>query len=440
MHVVLKDNRGTGEAIRREIELFDPATPNPYLQNTLNHARQNVPHYREVYRDFAEPSRCFGQLPFLMRQVLQDKPTTLLAQNSDLVRCHTMRTSGSTSDPVTIYADNNQKNWVRSTEKHYFQKFLGVDPNDEPSVVIWSSAADVWGRKRDFRKKFSLWLTRTVLLGASRITPAEFADAVHQINSRRPTFIKSYASCLYELARHIRLNRLRIHSPRFIVSTAETLLPHMRDTVQDVFGAEVFDFYGTRETGPIAGQCRNGKLHVFSYQTHLEVLDEADAPVLPGARGRTVATTLHNRAMPLIRYELSDIATVGKPCSCGCKLAVLDHIDGRVYDYFPARDGTLVYAGYFARTLYSTPWIRDYRIVQTALDEICLTCVPSHKPSHDEIRFVEDRIRLVMGKDCRVSWDLVETIPPTAAGKRLYAVSLVNCRSAPTAGSSPALR
>ena len=45
----------------------------------------------------------------------------------------------------------------------------------------------------------------------------------------------------------------------------------------------------------------------------LEVVDENDRPVPPGVVGyTTLVTTLYNRALPLIRYEYSDLLTVAQ--------------------------------------------------------------------------------------------------------------------------------
>src|SRR5262249_40477097 len=48
-----------------------------------------------------------------------------------------------------------------------------------------------------------------------------------------------------------------------------------------------------------------------------------------GQSGRVVVTTLHNFAMPLIRYDIGDFAEVGAPCPCGRGLPVIKRIVGR---------------------------------------------------------------------------------------------------------------
>ena len=420
-----------GDAARRDAEIhrqicaFNPASPNPHLAHILRHAKATVPYYRDILSGHPDPAVSYPHLPELDRETVRARYTDLMSDGRDPARCFEAHTGGSTGAALTILQDRTHKDWVRCTEEHYFREFLGVEPKDTPTVVFWSSASRVWGQKRNLRKKFSLWLTRTDLLGASRITPEEMRDGVETINRRKPVIIKTYASALYQIARHIRANNIRVHSPRLMVSVAETLLPHMRELIEDVFGAPVFDFYGTRESGPIAGQCRRGAMHSFTFHTLPELVDAGGALLSPGREGRIFITTLHNFAMPLIRYQLGDAVEAAAACDCGSRLPVLGRVAGRLLDYFPTRSGTLVYGGYFVKAVYANKWVDEFRIVQNTLDEIELWYVPCGEVRDDDKRLTEERVRMAMGEDCRIVWKEVPSIPPTAHGKRMYTVSNV---------------
>ena len=49
--------------------------------------------------------------------------------------------------------------------------------------------------------------------------------------------------------------------------------------IHNVFGAKVFDFYGSRETASIAGECKQGLYHVFSFNNIVELVDRDGQPV-----------------------------------------------------------------------------------------------------------------------------------------------------------------
>ncbi len=410
---------------RRQIAAFDPSNPNPWLRETLARAREGVPYYRDLLAPIADPVADFCSVPFLTRDLVRANYRRLMSESRDPAACVEATTGGSTGKPLTVMHDRDHKEWIRAAEGYYWREFLGVVPEEIPMVVFWASAHAIWGQRRSTAKRLTLWLTQTDLLGSSRITPAEFEEGIAAINRRRPVAIKAYASPLYQIARHVRQNNLRIHKPRLVFSLAETLHPQMRALIEEVFACPVFDFYASREVGPIAGQCRRGRMHLFPFTTHAEVLDPQNRPAAPGTEGRVVVTSLHNAAMPLIRYEIGDAAVAGRPCDCGSRLPTLERVAGRLLDYFTARDGTIVHGGYFTLLLYRLPWVDEFRVVQRAMDEVEVHFVARGAVSAADKAGVESRIRLVMGPTCAVSWHEAQTLPPTAHGKRLYTISHV---------------
>jgi phenylacetate-coenzyme A ligase PaaK-like adenylate-forming protein len=84
--------------------------------------------------------------------------------------------------------------------------------------------------------------------------------------------------------------------------------------------------------------------------------------------GRKVpVTTLFNRSMPFIRYELSDLVAVADgDCACGRPHLRLASIEGRQQDVlsFPARRGGQVAINAFllGETLLHVPAIRQYQL------------------------------------------------------------------------------
>jgi phenylacetate-CoA ligase len=76
-------------------------------------------------------------------------------------------------------------------------------------------------------------------------------------------------------------------------------------------------------------------------------------------------------------------------------------------------------------------WVKKFQFVQERYDLIKVNIVvfdenenilDTHK---DEVCEIENRIGLVMGPACRVQWDFLSDIPPTASGKYRYTISKV---------------
>ena len=87
--------------------------------------------------------------------------------------------------------------------------------------------------------------------------------------------------------------------------TAGTLFEPIRQTIESVFQAPVFNRYGSREVGDIACECEaHSGLHVALPTQFVEILRPDGTAAGPGEIGEIVVTSLTNFAMPLIRYRI----------------------------------------------------------------------------------------------------------------------------------------
>lgn len=98
----------------------------------------------------------------------------------------------------------------------------------------------------------------------------------------------------------------------------------IREIVMEGLGTRIVDRYSTEETGYIALQCpKHNHFHVISPVTHVEIVDEDNNPCPVGTPGRVLLTSMQSYAMPLVRYEIGDMAEWGEPCDCGITLPVI---------------------------------------------------------------------------------------------------------------------
>ena len=97
----------------------------------------------------------------------------------------------------------------------------------------------------------------------------------------------------------------------------------------------------------------------------------------PGQIGRIVVTSLHNFAMPLIRYDIGDFAQVGEACDCGRGLPVLTRILGRVRNTLVTADGKRYWPVFGTRALMDSAPVRQYQFVQKSPQRIQARVVAS---------------------------------------------------------------
>jgi phenylacetate-CoA ligase len=105
-----------------------------------------------------------------------------------------------------------------------------------------------------------------------------------------------------------------------------------REGLEALWGADVFDTYGSNECGTMACECRyKTGLHLFEDAFEMEINDPVTlAPKPRGEQGTIFITTLFKHVAPMIRYNMNDVSSWGETtCQCGTHQRSLTKIFGR---------------------------------------------------------------------------------------------------------------
>ena len=86
-------------------------------------------------------------------------------------------------------------------------------------------------------------------------------------------------------------------------------------------GSRISSYYGATELGGprIAIECPYGHLHVWNEHVALEIIDHQGQHCAVNQVGRVLITNIANEAMPLLRYQVGDLAS-WSPHNCHCVL------------------------------------------------------------------------------------------------------------------------
>lgn len=145
---------------------------------------------------------------------------------------------------------------------------------------------------------------------------------------------------------------------------AEKVTEEDRELIREILGIEIWDSYSSEEFGLIASQCPHAThLHVFPFLTLVEIIDEDGIPCEIGQVGRVVATSLHNFAQPMIRYELGDLASFQEPCEHFPALPVISPEVARIRDAYYTRDGIELFPRFGKARFLSYRGLWDYQVV-----------------------------------------------------------------------------
>jgi phenylacetate-CoA ligase len=369
------------------------------LQQLLRHAFATVPFYRERLKAAGfDPKQklthdIFRALPLLTRREIQlaGKALHSTAVPAAYGRVGETRTSGSTGEPLTARRTQfDQLLWEANLLRdHHWHKrdlsgklaLIRAEAKDAqpPNGVLRSN----WGRAAELYKTGPL-----AVLDAA----ADVQSQAHWILKQQPDYLMLYPSILKSLLAWFSTHAERPARLREVRTLGETLDPSLREACRDVLGVPIVDGYSSEEMGYIALQCPiSDALHVMSESVLLEIVDDDGKPCAPGQIGQVVATTLHNVAMPLLRYALGDHAVAGAPCACGRGLPTITQVLGKIRNLVTLPSGKR-FRPRFIDEFMEFPMVRQYQMIQRSLEDVEARLVVD-KPLTAE---VETRLRTVL--------------------------------------------
>lgn len=233
-----------------------------------------------------------------------------------------------------------------------------------------------------------------------------------------PVYLLTHPSNLAALVRRSRETGARPRSLRQATTMSEVVDPGLRDLCREEWGVDVTDAYSAQEVGMIALQCPDHPhYHEQAESVLVEVLDGNDAPCAPGQIGRVVVTDLHNFAMPLIRYEIGDLAEVGGTCPCGRGLPVLKRILGRVRNMAVLPSGDRFWPVFLSSEILRIAPVRQIQFVQTTPGDIEVKLVMADPMATAEEERLRDYLRGCFGYPFHIRFIYVDNIPRSAGGK-----------------------
>ena len=395
------------------------------LKLLLRHACSTVPHYAEMLRGIDTDGfdrDSFSALPLLTRKTLQSgfeslQSTAVPSGHGAVVQS---QSSGSTGMPVRF---------LQTAVTQFFWNALTVREH------LWQQR-DFSGKLAAIRIKMKEgswpdWGLPVAALfrtgpGATLNVRTDVERQLAWLVREDPDYLITHASNLHALAELSLKQGVRLPRLRQARTYSEALRPDLRETVRAAWGVQIADGYSCEEAGNIALQCpRHEHYHIQSENLLVEILDEAGRPCAPGETGRVVITTLHNFAMPLIRYELGDYAEVGEPCECGRGLPVLTRILGRRRNMVVLPDGRRHWPSMPSTMWHAVAPIEQFQVTQTGIGSLEVKYVMGRPLSQEEIAGLEQALAERFSHAFDIVWQRVDAIERGQGGKYEDFISLL---------------
>lgn len=403
------------------------------LAGIIHHSLEHVPYYRQsvpVEGDGAsmDPQKLLARFPILTKDIIRQHLDELRSDDLSQRKWAYNTSGGSTGEPVKFIQDRHfmdRQTAIQWLSFNWAGRHLG-----QPAIHFWGSERDILYHSEKLDRRIILSITNDRYFNTFRMTPDQIREYLQIINQTSPRLIVAYAQSMFDLARFAEKEGIAME-PQTVMTSAETLYPAIRQTIESVFHCRVFNRYGSREAGDIACECsEHTGMHVFPWGNYVEIVDDKGQPVPAGTEGNILVTNLNNYAMPLIRYAIGDrgIMSLSNECPCGLQGPKLQEIAGRSTDTFKKIDGTLVYGGYFTHLLFYKDWIEKFQIVQKDYNRLVFRIQKRDadmSPNLEDLEEIKKESKIVMGPDCIIDFEYPAEILPSASGKMSYNITEV---------------
>lgn len=379
------------------------------LESLLAHSTNSTAHYRQY-------SGCneLAEFPVLQKRQISENRNAFESTAYVSQRLPVMSTSGSTGMPMQFRL-SPLKRCRQRAEIIYFSELAGFKLGMRHANV------------RIIRNKNPVryWMENQVLFDPSVIDEAWLEGARKELKHLAMVYLTGYARPISILADYCLKNGddPDMFSLKAVVPTAEALTAQERHAIESVFACPLINRYASQEFGVLAQECPSGRLHLNTASYVFELLSlENDMPAAPGQVGRVVVTDLFSHAIPLIRYDLGDLAIADPdPCPCGNPTPVLGELRGRLVEMILDTRGQLVSPFVLVNSLREVSGITQFRFCQSHADRYELTLVATLH--FEEEKRVEHLLRQYLGETASISINRVNHIPALRSGKRPYVVN-----------------
>jgi phenylacetate-CoA ligase len=405
------------------------------LKSIISFAFENSPFYQEIYKKAKVKPEDFKNISDIQKFPIITKKDLRLAIKENKIFTQKKfpflglktSTTGSTGNPLTLFLDFScRKHRFINTIRAFWM--VGVSP-EKKFVLLWRN------KKLSFRQflksKLGLFYYIPVVdvmdVQKSVLTKEKLLKILNKLVSFKPQVIRGYTSALWVLTQLVKKYKIPI-TPESIIASAEYLPHNWWQEMEEVFHCPVHNLYGGTEASPIAISLYNKKeLTVFQDSYFTEIVNTQNKWVEEGKVGRILITDYSNYYMPLIRYEIGDIAEWSKqehgPFPC------FKEVYGRINDIFILPGGKILFSHNWHIYFRDINSISQFKVIQRDFDEIDIYLSPSEgeeKKIEEDLKKLKPKVQESLGKNIKIKWEIVKNLELDPGEKFRQTQSLID--------------
>lgn len=394
------------------------------LRDLLSEAIEHSPWYRAAFQQCGvtadtvtsePPMAVLARLPMLAKYTLKSRTAEVMSTNAARRAFATVSTSGTSGSPMQVVFDADGRQATYAEWRRYHD-WLGLPEEFRSARFSGRIIVDPATTKPPFWAHN--WAGKQLFMSTYHLKKDHLPAYIAKLNDFKPELIDGYPSAMYVLAQHLLQTGTRLtFTPIAVSVTAETLMAHQREVIEQAFGCKVYNQYASSEGAPWIVECKLGYYHlwldtgVFEFINPQSLDDDTDMAEM-------VMTSFRNFKTPLIRYRIGDFVQVYKQptaCTCGAPYPVIKGIIGRDDDIlFTAEKGSV---GRLDPAYKGVRGIRQSKIVQHSLDRLEVLLVPDEHFDAGQQTLLLQNLRDRLGQAITIEFTLLDAIPLGKTGK-----------------------
>ncbi len=377
--------------------------------------------FNQEYHDFVGKGnvKMWEDIPILTKRSIQKPVSERFTKGFNSGNTHLHNTSGSSGEPFYFAKDKYCHAMTWAVIKDRFGQH-DIDFNSSLQARFYGIPLD--SKIKYYKEKLKDFLSHRVRFPVFNLSDGTLHQYLNRFRKIKFQYLNGYTSSLVLFADFLTRNNIVLKEvcPTLTrcITTSEVCDAIDRKKLEKGFGVPVVNEYGAAELDLIAFENKEFEWEVNNQTLLVEVIDENGKSLPFGEEGRFIITSLYNKAMPFIRYEVGDYGSIslndlGKP--------ILEKLVGRTNDIaiFPSgrRVPGLTFYYVSKGLLEKGGKIKEFVILQKSDDHFHFDYVSDEELDEEDKKAVENMMIKYLNENLNISFQRKEFLNRTKAGK-----------------------
>ncbi len=269
-------------------------------------------------------------IPIIQKKNFQLPINKMISSHYNINNIHVHNTSGSSGIPFYFAKDRfcHALSWINNI---HLYKCHGIEYGKSLQARFYGIPLDF---KKNIKERFKDFLSARIRLNIFDLSDNSLSKYIKIFKNNPIEYLNGYTSSILLFAKFLIKNKIVLkdicESLKVCIPTSEILFESDRNLMNIAFGVPVINEYGAAELEIIAMEDNKSNFLINDSNLFVEIVDDDGRILKEGEEGRIILTSLYNKAMPFIRYEIGDIGSINNLNKSRKK--VISKLQGRIND------------------------------------------------------------------------------------------------------------